>query len=391
MIYRLPPLNALRVFEAAARHLSFKEAAAELSITQAAVSHQIKSLEEYLGVELFRRAGRGVALTEAARACLPRLREGFDSLAAAVETIRERAEETELMITAPPVFTARWLMPRLAEFSKREPKIEVRVVASSKMVDAGALDSPALMSGLDLREGTSGVEIHLGSGEYPGYRSDRLFGVSMAVVASPELVKGEPPLREPVDLANHVLLHDDAMDLVANGNAWYKWLEAAGVDTATLIAPTLTMIGPQWSSSDHCRPMMASGERGVGGEEPRLVVERVDAREAVADESGVRTLGAWIVGLYLRRYGTTKVVPLSFIALLRAKEGQLSMIFYALREDAAQSLPGRLRVAGNPVVAPGNVDPVVAAGPNGRGPVVAAWESRDGKNYTVQCQVVTEK
>ena len=229
MIYRLPPLNALRVFEAAARHLSFKEAAAELSITQAAVSHQIKSLEEYLGVELFRRAGRGVALTEAARACLPRLREGFDSLAAAVETIRERAEETELMITAPPVFTARWLMPRLAEFSKREPKIEVRVVASSKMVDAGALDSPALMSGLDLREGTSGVEIHLGSGEYPGYRSDRLFGVSMAVVASPELVKGEPPLREPVDLANHVLLHDDAMDLVANGNAWYKWLEAAGV------------------------------------------------------------------------------------------------------------------------------------------------------------------
>src|SRR5438552_9824977 len=99
MIYRLPPLNALRVFETAARHLSFKEAAQELSITQAAVSHQIKSLEEYLGVELFRRAGRGVQLTEAARACLPKLREGFESLAAAVELIRERAAETELMIT----------------------------------------------------------------------------------------------------------------------------------------------------------------------------------------------------------------------------------------------------------------------------------------------------
>src|SRR5256885_638403 len=83
MIYRLPPLNALRVFEAAARHLSFKEAAQELSITQAAVSHQIKSLEEYLGVELFRRAGRGVQLTEAARGCLPKLREGFESLARA--------------------------------------------------------------------------------------------------------------------------------------------------------------------------------------------------------------------------------------------------------------------------------------------------------------------
>src|SRR3954466_16165821 len=99
---RLPPLNALRVFEAAARHLSFKEAAAELSITQAAVSHQIKSLEEYLGVQLFKRAARGVQLTEAARACLPRLREGFDSLAAAVEMIRERAAEADLLITAPP-------------------------------------------------------------------------------------------------------------------------------------------------------------------------------------------------------------------------------------------------------------------------------------------------
>ena len=229
MIYRLPPLNALRVFESAARHLSFKEAAAELHITQAAVSHQVKSLEEYLGIELFRREGRGVQLTEAARASLPRLREGFDALAAAVETIHERSAETELSITAPPVFVARWLMPRLAEFSKVAPDIEVRVAASSRMVDAGALDSAALMSNLDLRSETSGVEIHLGAGDYPGFRADRLFSVSMALVASPELVAGEPPLREPADLARHVLLHDDAMDVVAHGNAWQKWLESAGV------------------------------------------------------------------------------------------------------------------------------------------------------------------
>jgi LysR family glycine cleavage system transcriptional activator len=226
VIYRLPPLNALRVFESAARHLSFKEAAAELHITQAAVSHQIKSLEEYLGIELFRRQGRGVQLTEAARASLPRLREGFAALAAAVETIRERGEETELAITAPPVFVARWLMPRLAEFSKRAPEIDVRVVSSSKMVDAGALDSGVLVSNLDLRSEASGVEIHLGAGDYPGFRADRLFSVSMALVASPDLT---PPLREPADLARHVLLHDDALDLVAHGNAWQKWLEAAGV------------------------------------------------------------------------------------------------------------------------------------------------------------------
>lgn len=229
MIYRLPPLNALRVFEAAARHLSFKEAAVELNITQAAVSHQVKSLEDYLGVDLFRRAGRGVQLTEAARACLPRLREGFDLLAAAVEMIRERADEAELVITAPPVFTARWLMPRLADFAKQAPKIDVRVVANSRMVDSGALDSPIVIGTLDLRSDASGVEIHLGQGEYPGHRADRLFGVSMVLVASPELIDGEPPLRQPADLARHVLLHDDAMEIVAHGEAWQKWLEAAHV------------------------------------------------------------------------------------------------------------------------------------------------------------------
>src|SRR3954466_13075027 len=151
MIYRLPPLNALRVFEAAARHLSFKEAANELSITQAAVSHQIKSLEDYLGVQLFKRAGRGVQLTEAARACLPRLREGFDSLAAAVEMIHMRADETDLQISREVVFTARWLMPRLAEFAKREPKIDVRLGTSSKMVDAGALLDLAVTECVDVR------------------------------------------------------------------------------------------------------------------------------------------------------------------------------------------------------------------------------------------------
>ena len=227
MIYRLPPLNALRVFEAAARHLSFKEAANELSITQAAVSHQIKSLEDYLGVQLFKRAGRGVQLTEAARACLPKLREGFDSLAAAVEMIHLRADETDLQITAPPVFTARWLMPRLADFARREPKVDVRVVGSSKMVDAGALDHPQITSTFDLRSESSGVEIHLGAGDYPGHRADKLFDVSTIAVASPELVKAG--LREPADLANHALLHDDAMDLVAHGHAWEKWLDQAGV------------------------------------------------------------------------------------------------------------------------------------------------------------------
>ena len=108
--------------------------------------------------------------------------------------------------------------------AKHEPKVDVRVVASSKMVDAGALDSGVLTSNLDLRDDTSGVEIHLGLGDYPGYRADKLFDVSVALVASPEL-----NLKSLDDLKTQVLLHDDAMDLVAGGDAWRKWLEAARV------------------------------------------------------------------------------------------------------------------------------------------------------------------
>jgi LysR family glycine cleavage system transcriptional activator len=138
--------------------------------------------------------------------------------------IRERGDEAQLVITAPPVFTARWLMPRLADFSKREPKIELHVFASSRMVDGGALDASALVGHLDLRQEASEVQIHLGAGNYPGHRADRLFAVSMTAVAHPSL----EPLKAPADLARHTLLHDDAMEIVAGGNAWRKWLEVAG-------------------------------------------------------------------------------------------------------------------------------------------------------------------
>lgn len=230
-MHRLPPLNALRMFESAARHLSFKAAALELHVTQAAISHRIRSLEEYLGVALFERAGRGVRLTEAGRACLPKLREGFEQLAAALETIRQTKEHTDLVITSPPVFAARWLLPRLPDFAKHQPKIDLHVFVSGKMVDGGSLDSVASVGDLDLdlRREPSGVEIHLGAGTYAGRRVDRLFGVACVLVASPALLDGDPPLVEPRDLARHVLLHDDAMDRAVGGNAWAMWLDSAGV------------------------------------------------------------------------------------------------------------------------------------------------------------------
>jgi len=134
---RLPPLNALRAFETVARHLSVKKAAAELNVTPAAVSHQIKALEDHLGVQLFHRQNRALDLTEAARACLPKLREGFDNLAQAVERLRVHKGGGMLTVSVPPSLAARWLMPRLHRFLQGHPEIDVRVSARLRQPSEG--------------------------------------------------------------------------------------------------------------------------------------------------------------------------------------------------------------------------------------------------------------
>src|SRR5690348_15698496 len=126
---RLPPLNALRAFEAAARLLSFKKAAKELHVTPGAVSHQIKLLEDHLGVALFRRLTRALELTAEAQAMLPKVREGLESLAAAVERARARQESFALTVVTPPNCAARWLVPRLAGFTQSHPKLELHVAS----------------------------------------------------------------------------------------------------------------------------------------------------------------------------------------------------------------------------------------------------------------------
>src|SRR5690606_36510333 len=126
MVRRLPPLNALRAFEAAARHMSFAKAAEELHVTPAAVSHQIKALEAHLGTPLFRRLNKAVLLTEAAQILLPGLRDGFDRLAQAVAKLAEHEHGTTLAVSVTPAFGARWLLPRLDRFRARHPEIVVR-------------------------------------------------------------------------------------------------------------------------------------------------------------------------------------------------------------------------------------------------------------------------
>lgn len=232
MVVRLPPLNALKAFEAAARHLSVKKAAAELNVTPAAVSHQIKSLEEYLGVPLFHRQNRALALTEPARACLPKLREGFDSLAQAVERVRAYKGGGMLMVSAAPSFATRWLMPRLHRFMESHPEIDVRVSARLRQAAAGARrGSVAERATVDAWLADSDIAILYGRGDYPGFHVDKLFALTITPICSPRLLTdAEHPLLKPDDLRHQLLLHDDTGELYDGETFWEVWLKAAGVE-----------------------------------------------------------------------------------------------------------------------------------------------------------------
>jgi len=225
---RFPPLNALRAFEAAARHSSFKIAAKELHVTPGAVSHQVKLLEEYLGVQLFRRLTRALELTTEAHAMLPKVREGLDALHAAVERVRSREEMASLTVVTPPNFAARWLMPRLSGFTRAHPAIELHLAARQSMVDQhenGAFVVPEA----DTRADSPAVMVRFGSGHYPGSHVDEVFSAVYVPVCSPRLLEGEHPLRKPEDLRHHTLLHDDTVSEEGARPSWNDWLQSVGV------------------------------------------------------------------------------------------------------------------------------------------------------------------
>jgi len=208
-VARLPTLNALKAFEAAGRHLSFTRAAEELHVTQAAISHQIKSLEEQLGIRMFRRGPRGLLLTDAGQSYLPEVREAFQKLTAATERLLEDDARSTITVSVLPSFAARWLVPRLTRFREDHPDVEVRVSADDRLADFDRDD-------VDLA-------IRYGRGDYPGLHADRFLTEELFPVCSPELLK-RLPLDRPEQLCDHTLLHDDMrMD-------WSMWLLAAGVE-----------------------------------------------------------------------------------------------------------------------------------------------------------------
>ena len=211
MTRRLPSLTSLRAFEAAARALSFSKAAGELHVTPTAISHQIRGLEEWLGVQLFERSTRAVRLTDAGLSYLPSVQAAFDNLELATERVSRNAENNILTVTTTASFTTKWLIPRLAAFHDQYPHIDVRITTSSNLAELGR------GSGVD-------VGIRFGRGNWPNLIAHRLLSEQLFPVCSPRLQTGPYPLKQPADLAHHTLLHVSTLR-----DEWQIWLTAAGL------------------------------------------------------------------------------------------------------------------------------------------------------------------
>jgi LysR family glycine cleavage system transcriptional activator len=211
----LPPLSALRAFEAAARLMSFSKAADELSVTPAAISHQVHALEADLGVSLFTRRNRAVELTASARILLPGLSEAFAGIQNSVRRLRAHNDTGTLTVTASPSFAAKWLVPRLYRFQEANPEIDVRLSATDGVVD--------------LTQGDFDLALRYGTGRYSGLTVELLAKNEVFPACSPALLKEGPPLNTPDDLRYHALIHDQQVDRDPLVPTWAMWLRAAGV------------------------------------------------------------------------------------------------------------------------------------------------------------------
>jgi LysR family transcriptional regulator, glycine cleavage system transcriptional activator len=222
MSARLPSLNGLRAFEAAARHLSFTLAAAELNVTQTAISHQIRRLEEELGLRLFVRKNRALTLTAKAKDYLPGVRVAFNDLRLATDRLLRRDDDNVLTISTLASLAAKWLLPRLSTFQEAHPKIDVRITTSASLVD--------------FKGGDVDAAIRYGRGHWAGLRAQWLMADELFPVCSPALLKGDHPLSCPQDLGHYTLLHSSG----GYDDDWRLWLTAAGLPTDISKQPGVT-------------------------------------------------------------------------------------------------------------------------------------------------------
>jgi LysR family transcriptional regulator, glycine cleavage system transcriptional activator len=215
MLEQFPGLRSLRAFNAAARHLSFTRAADEMGVTPAAISHQIKELEDQIGVALFTRTSRSMVLTREGEILSSAAAESLDTLSRAVKRIKRLENRKVLKVSASPSIAAKWLVPRLDRFLDQAPGAEVRVDVST--------------TALDFERDDVDIAIRFGQGRYPGLKSDLLFTDKIFPVCSPRIITKEKPLAQPKDLLRHTLIH---LDYEAQGVVWPNWkmwMLAAGI------------------------------------------------------------------------------------------------------------------------------------------------------------------
>ena len=298
-IHRLPPLNALRCFVVVARHLSISRAAEELFVTPAAVSQQIKQLEDHLSCLLFRRTARSLLLTDEGQACLPGLAEGFQKLADALDEIDLLQKGGVLTVSVAPSFAAKWLMARLEDFQEQYPDIDVRISASNQMIDFGSEDVDCA--------------IRYGGGNYPGLETDHLLSESIVPVAAPGLIE-QAQISLPQDLAGVPLLHDDGLETDASCPDWPMWLKAAGVADAD------GKRGPRFDQSALVLEAAIAG-RGVALAKARLAQQDLDAGRLIRlfdVEQPIRF--AYFLVCPARKASLAKVAAFRTWLLTRARE-----------------------------------------------------------------------
>jgi LysR family glycine cleavage system transcriptional activator len=213
---RLPPLNALRAFEASARHRSFSRAAEELNVTPAAISHQIKGLEAFLAAKLFKRATRTLMLTTAGQSLLPGIRKGFTAFGEAMEEFGLFDATGMLTVAVTPSFAAKWLVHRIEHFNRAYPDVDIRMTTSMNLSDYS-------------RDGIE-IGVRYGKGDYEGLVTEHLLSTEIIPVCSPRLLGGSRKLTSPTDLAAFTLLHDDSHRHEEMYPDWAMWLHAVGAD-----------------------------------------------------------------------------------------------------------------------------------------------------------------
>ena len=265
MATNLPPLTALRAFDAAARHMSFARAAQELNVTPAALSFQIKSLEEHLGAPLFKRLNRAVELTDAGRALAPDAQAAFETLTVGWRNAQRTLDHQSLTVTAGPAFTAKWLAPRLFAFAHEHPEIELRFSASLRQVD--------------LMRDNVDVAIRFGSGTDEGLHSVPLAEEWVTPVMLPEMADRFPT---PESLRDAVLITDESIEFLRPRADWSAWSRAAG------IAP-LEASGPRFSQADHALDAALAGIGVVLGRRAFIIKDIADGRLVAPFRLAIRT------------------------------------------------------------------------------------------------------